>query len=155
MRLVRNTGSDRVIDLLRPALAPGNGLDMVTPVLSLFAFAEALRDLAAVSRCRFVLPPEDAELAILGSDVDRPARNRLQAPWLARRMTEWLQSNAEVRRALGPIPQGAFVLRDRNALALQGLLGSLAFSTDGLSTESSNGVEELYTGCETSLSESS
>ena len=132
MRLVRNAGSDRVIDLVRPWLTRGNRLDVVTPTLSLFAFAEVLRDLAAVPRCRFLLPPEGAELAILGSDADRPARNRLQAPWLAGRLAEWLHSNAEVRRALGSIPQGAFVLRDSDARPLQGLLGSLAFSTDGL-----------------------
>jgi len=132
MRLVRNAGSDRVIELLRPWLTPGARLDVVTPALSLFAFAEVLRDLAAVGQCRFLLPPENAELAILGSVADRAARNRLQAPWLAKRVAEWLQLNAEIRRALGPIPQGAFVLRDSDARSLQGLLGSLAFSTDGL-----------------------
>ena len=132
MRLVRNVGSDRVIELLRPWLTAGNRLDVVTPALSLFAFAEVLRELAAVAQCRLLLPPESAELAILGTAADRAARNRLQAPWLARSLAEWLQSNAEIRRALGPIPQGAFVLRDSDARAVQGLLGSLAFSTDGL-----------------------
>ena len=38
----------------------------------------------------------------------------------------------EVRRAVAPIPQGAFVLRNTEAQPSQALLGSVAFSTDGL-----------------------
>ena len=132
MRLVRNAGSDRVIELVRPWLKPGSRLDVVTPALSLFAFAEMLRDLAAAAQCRFLLPPDGAELAIFGSEADRAARNRLQARWLATRFAEWLRSNTEIRRALGPIPQGAFVLRDNDGCPQQVFLGSLSFSTDGL-----------------------
>ncbi|MFH1015934.1 MAG: helicase-related protein [Chloroflexota bacterium] len=88
--------------------------------------------MAALARCRLLLPPASAELAVLGSDADRTARNRLQTRWLASRLAQWLQSKAEVRRALGAVPQGAFVVRDSDAQPLQVLLGSLAFSTDGL-----------------------
>ena len=132
MKLVRNTGADRVIDLLRPALAPGRQLDVVTPAFSLFAFAEMLHAVAALARCRLLLPPTSGELAVLGSEADRAARNSLQTRWLASRLTQWLQSKAEVRRALGAVPQGAIVVRDGDAQPLQVLLGSLAFSTDGL-----------------------
>lgn len=132
MKLVRNTGSDRVIEVIRPWLTPGRQLDIVTPVLSLFAFAEILRDVAALARCRFVLPPESSDLAILGSDADRAARNRLQTRWLARQLSQWLENKTDVRRAHSAVPQGAFVLRDNEARPLQVLLGSLAFSTDGL-----------------------
>jgi len=132
VKLVRNTGADRVIDLLRPALAPGRQLDVVTPAFSLFAFAEMLHAVAALARCRLLLPPTSGELAVLGSEADRAARNSLQTRWLASRLTQWLQSKAEVRRALGAVPQGAIVVRDGDAQPLQVLLGSLAFSTDGL-----------------------
>ena len=40
MRLVHNSGTDRVIDLMRPHLLPGQQLGCVTPSFSLFAFAE-------------------------------------------------------------------------------------------------------------------
>jgi len=132
MRLVRNAGNDRVIEPVRPWLKPGSRLDVVTPTLSLFAFAEMLRDLAATAQCRFLLPPEGSEPAIFGSEADRATRNRLQARWLATRFAEWLLSDTEIRRALGPIPRGAFVLRDNDARPQQVLLGSLSFSTDGL-----------------------
>jgi hypothetical protein len=132
MRLVRNTGTDRVVDLFRPQLTAGRQLDIVTPAFSLFAFSEMLREVDALARCRLLLPPASAELAILGSEADRGARNHLQTRWLASRLSQWLQSKAEVRRAMGTVPQGAFVLRDGDGHPLHVLLGALAFSTDGL-----------------------
>lgn len=132
MKLVRNTGTDRVIDLLRPVLTAGRQLDAVTSTFSLFAFSEMLLEVAALARCRLLLPPASSELAVLGSDADRAARNRLQTRWLAGRLAQCLQSKVEVRRAPSAVPQGAFVVRDGDARPLQVLLGSLAFSTDGL-----------------------
>ena len=132
MKIVRNTGTDRVVDLLRPRLTAGRQLDVVTPSFSLFAFAEIQHALAIMTRCRLLLPPANTDLAVLGTDADRTARNRLQTRWLASALSRWIESKAEVRRALGAVPQGAFVVRDGEASPVQVLLGSLAFSTDGL-----------------------
>ncbi len=132
MKLVRNTGADRIIDLLRPALTAGRQLDVVTPALSLFAFADILEQLKVLEHCRLVLPATSSDLALLGSEADRAARNQLRSRWLATRLAAWLEGKAEVRRAHGSIPQGAFVLRDPQSRPLNALLGSLAFTTDGL-----------------------
>ena len=132
MKIVRNTGTGRVIDLLRPELQAGRHLDVVTQSMSVFAFGGLLEQIVTLARCRLVLPPVGADLALQGSEADRAARNGLQARWLARRLSQWLSGNAEVRRATGAVPQGAFVVRDATAQPLQVLLGSLALSTDGL-----------------------
>lgn len=132
MKLIRNSGTDRVIDLLRPQLTAGRKCDVITSALSVFAFSELLRELSALERYRLILPAVGADLSVLGSDADRAARNRLQIRWLARRFIQWLESKAELRRAVGAVPQGAFVLRNGESNPLQVLLGSLAFSTDGL-----------------------
>ena len=132
MKLVQNSGTDRVIDLLRPNLTPGCQLDMVTPSFSLFAFSEMHHELAALFKCRLLLPQVTTELLILGSEADRTARNRLQNRWIASRLLQWLQSKSEVKLAPGSVPQGAFVVRDGDAVPEQVLLGSLAFTTDGL-----------------------
>lgn len=60
--MVRNTGADRVIDLLRPGLTAGRQLDVVTPEFSLFAFAEMLHEVTALARCRLLLPPASGEI---------------------------------------------------------------------------------------------
>ncbi len=130
MKIIRNIGTDRVIDLLRPQLTTWRQCDLITSMMSLFAFSELVHELAALDGCRLVLPPTGSDLALLGSDADRAARNRLQTRWLARRLAQWIENKADVRRAVGAVPQGAFVVRDGEKLPLQALLGSLAFSTD-------------------------
>jgi SNF2 family DNA or RNA helicase len=132
MKILRNTGTERVIDVIRPWLKPGSQLDVVTPSLSLFAFAEIIEEASKVAKARVLLPPDGADLAFLGTEADRAARNRLQARWLARRCAGWIEDKAEVRRANGAVPQGAIVLRDGDARPRQAVLGSFAFSTDGL-----------------------
>ena len=132
MKIVRNSGTDRVIDLLRPELTAGRRLDVVTPNLSLFAFSELLPEVTTLANCRLIVPPASSDLELFGSDADRAARNRLQTRWLAGHLANWLQNKAEVRRAAAAVPQGTLVVRDSGAQPLQALLGSLAFSTAGL-----------------------
>ena len=90
MKLIHNTGADRVIDLMRPHLKHGNQLGCVTPSFSLFAFAELRDALTALERVQLVLPPGDAELGFLGVEGDRAARNRLQVRWLANQCAKWI-----------------------------------------------------------------
>ncbi|NMM08314.1 SNF2-related protein [Polaromonas sp.] len=130
MKFVSNAGQERVIDLLRPGLMPGHRLDIVSPVYSLFAYAEIQSDTSHLAHT--LTPPEAADLALLGSPADRAARNRLQVPWLARQFAHWIDTKAEVRRAKGAIPQGAMVMRDSLNQPLQAVLGSFGCSTDGL-----------------------
>ena len=132
MKFVSNSGSDRVLDLVWPWLKPDHQLDIVSPVFSLFAFAEVQNLAGSLKQARLIAPPENADLALLGSPADRAARNRLQAPWLARQFATWLQNKAELRCSSGTIPQGALVMRDPTATAQQVVLGSFGFSTDGL-----------------------
>lgn len=132
MKFVTNSGNDRVLDRIRPWLKPGHQLDMVTRSFSLFAFEELLADATKLARARLVVPAAEEDLALLGDQGDRAARNRLQAPWLARRLAAWIEANAQVKHAGGGIPQGTLVLRDEAGSAQQAILGSFTFSTDGL-----------------------
>lgn len=144
MKIIRNSGTDRVIDHIRPFLTPGAQADIVTPTLSLFAFADVRGELGGLSRCRFLLPPDSTDLALLGTDADRSARNQLQTRWLAASLARWLDQRGEVRRAPGPIPQGAFVVRNGDARPRQAVLGSLAFSTDGLGLTPGNPLNLIH-----------
>ena len=132
MKVLQNTGTDRVIDLIRPGLLPDHQLDLITPSFSLFAFAEVRAELARLRSVRLLLPTEEVDLALLGTAADRAARNRLQTRWLASRCSDWIRVKAEIRRAGTAVPQGAAVLRDRNGQPQSAVLGSFAFSTDGL-----------------------
>ena len=138
MKIIRNSGAERVIDLVRPQMQPGHRLDAVTPALSLFAFAELMTEVAGLDKARLLLPQESMDLASLGGENDRAARNQLRTRWLAKRFAEWLAAKAEVRRAVGAVPQSALVLRDAQDHPRQVVLGSFAFSTEGLGTTPGN-----------------
>lgn len=130
MKLINNSGSDRVIDLMRPHLIPGHQLGCVTPSFSLFAFAELRDVLTKLERVQLILPPADDNF--LGGESDRAARNRLQSRWLANQCARWLGGTVELRRAHGAVPQGAAVMRTPDGTTNQAVLGSFSFSTDGL-----------------------
>ncbi len=137
MRVLHNTGTDRVLDLIRPLLLENSGLDLVTPSWSLFAFAE-LKDELVGLRARIVFPADGTGLDLLGNAADRAARNRLQNRWLAAECARWLRERAELRSANGPVPQGTAVIRDSNGGPAQVVLGSFAFSTQGLGVTPGN-----------------
>lgn len=132
MKLVQNSGSDRVIDLLLPHLIPGSRLGCVTPSFSLHAFAELREALNGLEKVQFVLPADNDRLELLGGEGDRAQRNRLQARWLANQCAQWLTQKAEVRRAHGRVPQGAAVLTSTSDEPAQVVLGSFALSSEGL-----------------------
>lgn len=132
MRILRNAGTDRVLDVIKPQLPSGGSLDAVSPAFSLFAF-EALRDeLAKLAGARLVLPSDQTSLGLTGGAADRGARNRLAVPWLAAVCEQWVSNHAEVRSATGPVPQGAMVVRDPAGAPQRVAIGSLALTTEGL-----------------------
>lgn len=132
MKIISNAGADRVIDLIRPWLRRGICIDIASETWSLHAFGELAPRLATMANARVMLPPGDVDLQLLGSAADRATRNRLQGRWLAQRCATWFETKVEVRRANGPVPQGAVVLRNDDGGPGQAVLGSFAFSTDGL-----------------------
>ena len=145
MRIVANTGADRVIDIVQPELRAGNRIDLASSTLSLFAFDELAANLTRTAGARFLLPPDYTDLTLLGTVVDRAARNRLQGRWLAGRCADWIENGAEIRRASGAVPQGAIVLRNGDGRAVQGVLGSFSFSTDGLGLAPGNPLNLIQT----------
>ena len=132
LKLIQNAGTDRVIDLIRPHLKSGKQLSCVTPSLSLYAFSEIYEALSLLDRVQLIVSPDDVALDFLGSPSDRAARNRLQARWLANQCAKWISEKVELRRAAGPVPQGALVMRNPESMPEQVVLGSLAFSSSGL-----------------------
>jgi hypothetical protein len=110
MRLVKNTGTDRVIDELRRSLLPPSSLDLASSEFSLFAYAELRELLDKLDACRIVLPnAEGEELGLTGSNADRAFRNRLQLRWLARECSAWIRKKAELRIAPGRLPQSILI----------------------------------------------
>jgi hypothetical protein len=83
MKLIQNTGTQRVIDLMRPHLKHGNRLDCVTPSFSLYAFAEIREALSALERVQLIVPKATVPPAIGCRPVGLPtsAPKWLQGQW--------------------------------------------------------------------------
>jgi superfamily II DNA or RNA helicase len=139
MKLIKNTGSDRVIDELRRALAPPSSLDLASSSFSLFAFAE-LRDLLEkLDACRVVLPATSGgELGLTGSDADRSFRNRLELRWLARECGTWISRKAEVRGASALLPQSMLIAGKPESETQRVITGNCPFTTEGLGVTPGN-----------------
>jgi hypothetical protein len=98
MRLVRNTGSDRVIDALIPELRPGRSLSVVTSKLSIFAFQALRTGLRGLDSIRLILPEEESDLDVFGTEADRVLRNLLRQRWLTGALAQWLRERVDIRR---------------------------------------------------------
>jgi hypothetical protein len=133
MKLVKNTGTDRVIDELRKSLLPPSSLDLASADFSLFAYAE-LRDLLEkLETCRIILPnAEREELGLTGSNADRAFRNHLQLRWLARECGAWIRRKAELRIAPGRLPQSILIGGVPESEKQRVITGNCAFTTEGL-----------------------
>ncbi len=133
MKLINNTGLNRVIDVLRQTVQNGASLDIASPALSLFAFFE-LRDLLNnAGPSRLVLPLDtDGDLLLLGSAADRAARNRLQVHWLARECEKWIREKTNVRSSSALLPQSAYFIRHPDMGKSRIITGNCPFTTDGL-----------------------
>ena len=133
MRLINNTGTDRVIDVLRQTAQSGASLDIASPALSLFAFFEIRDLLNHVMHSRLILSLDaNGDLTLLGSAADRAARNRLQARWLANDCAKWIHEKTEVRASSSLLPQSAYFIRNLDATRCRVITGNCSLTTDGL-----------------------
>ncbi len=133
MRLIRNSGTDRVVDEVRRRLQGGVQLDIASPSFSLMAFA-ALNDLLyCLSKARLILPLSvESDLGLFGNADDRARRNRLQGRWLANACADWIREKAEVRSPGSFIPQSLYGIRNENFAATTIITGNCPFTTNGL-----------------------
>ena len=138
MRLVRNTGGDRLADVLRRELRPGRQLSVVTDKLSLPAFQELRTGLGGLTRVRLLLPADEGALGLFGTEADRAQRNLLRQRWLAGELARWLRETVEIRRVRKAIPQGVVLVSDGDGAPIQGFVGSLDWSTAGLGLTASD-----------------
>ena len=133
VKLIKNTGDNRVIDEIRAALGPRTTLDIASPAFSVFAFGEAKSLLENIERCRLVIPtPSDSEPQLLGSEADLPFRNLLNTRALSRELAAWIEKKVDLRSAPSPLPQALFSIGNGDGTPSRVLTGHCAFTTDGL-----------------------
>ena len=139
MKLLKNQGTDRVIDELRTSLTAGGSLDAASPNLSLFAYSDLREVLRRLSGSRLIVSPPQADAQLLlGSDADRGSRNQLSTHKLARDLAEWLRKFVEVKAAPGPLPQATLVAKNADGTPAKVISGNCPLTTDGLGLTPAN-----------------
>jgi len=138
MKLVRNTGNDRVVDIVSRELMTSRSLDVVTPHLSIFGFAALRETLERIVSTRMIVPPVGSDMMILGHEADRAARNRLQARWLAKRCEAWLRESVDLRPTPTSVPQGTLVVRGEDGEPQRVIHGAFSLTTTGLGVTPGN-----------------
>lgn len=133
MRLIANTGNDRVLDELQKTLPYASQFDVASPEFSLFAFSSTRDLLQKLAQCRLVLPLSgDGAIHVLGSDCDRASRNQLKNRALARDCARWLKEKVQLRFVPDSLPQSMLIARNTASGESKVISGNCPFSTNGL-----------------------
>ena len=130
MDLIKNTGRERVLDKLEEWLQAGSALDIMSPNLSLHAFAEVRELLKRAHSVRLLLE-DGASLtsSLFGGHSDIGYRNKLQGRWHARSTLDWLGRQVQLRYA-DRLPQSMAIVR--HASLSRAAIGACSLTTEGL-----------------------
>ena len=133
MKLIQNSGTDRVIDELRRTLIDRTEMNIVSPAFSLFAFSELQELLGKLETCRLVLQAtERTYMSFLGSESDRPYRNRLQTRWIGLGCSDWIRNKTQLRVTQAGLPQSCLLIKNTDSSHLHAITGACPLTTDGL-----------------------
>ena len=131
MRVISNTGNDRVMDEMRQ-IAEGSSLSVASAVFSLYAYASLREKLRTLRDAQLIVSSSISPEQILGEDADRAFRNKLTAKWLASDCFSFLRKTAQVAELPQSLFQSVLVLRDTNDHPTTALSGDCSFTTAGL-----------------------
>lgn len=141
MRLIANSGTDRVFDILQSSVNEASFVDIASPALSLFAYGELKDLLQKTKSSRLLLPTSmDGALGLLGDEAERLYRNKLQTRWLAKKCSAWITKKVEVRKVQTDLPQSTIVVRCSEAEKDRAILGNCPLTTEGLGLTPGNGM---------------
>jgi SNF2 family DNA or RNA helicase len=133
MKLLPNSGKQRVIDELVEDEVVTSHLDLATSGFSLFAFAELRPLLSSLTKARLLLSMQDnLPSDLVGGPEERSQRNRLLARHLARLCSQWIDQKAEVRFSPFPLPQSAFIPFDSQDAPNKAIVGQCPLTLQGL-----------------------
>ena len=141
MKLLDNKAHGTVVDALRAALSRAESASVLTDAWSVFAWQALQRELQQLDSLRVLLTqptqpsasvtPELLAQSLLGGPEERPLRNSLSAPTIARACAAWLASNVQFKTTAAAVPHSLYHVTRRGSdpIAIQ---GSASFTAPGL-----------------------
>jgi len=133
MKILKNSGAQRVLDELREAITGRASLDAASPAVTLFGFSEIRSLLNGTTACRLVAPSQQLTAgALLGSEADRSYRNQLNVSGRARDFATWIREEVNLKSSPTMLPQATLVVRGEQGQPQRAISGSCALTTEGL-----------------------
>ncbi|MEY3444990.1 MAG: hypothetical protein RLZZ519_3271, partial [Bacteroidota bacterium] len=133
MKIIKNTGSETVAELLENVPPSGKVGTFITPQLSVFAFETLKTWLEDLQTARILLPTTGwADLGLVGDDSEVGLRNQLRVPALAKALATWLEQKGEVKLAGARLPQSLISVTDGEGLAEIAIAGACSLNSEGL-----------------------
>lgn len=131
MKLITNSGTERVLDELRTWRTEKTPINIMSPCFSVHAFDEVAEQFEKAADFRLILGNDQiVAQGLFGGPNETAMRAKLKGRWLARRASAWLKKSAKVRQVNSAPPQSLIVGGPLGAR--KALLGSCSFSTEGL-----------------------
>ena len=138
MKLVKNVGDQRVVDLLPKVVEP-DLLEAASTEFSIFGFSEFIERLGGLQKLKLILPIVATEAQrIWGNENERSLRNKLNAQALSKAVLETLENEVDLRLSKFPLPQSIIAIKDvENTCAI---IGHCPLTAEGLGLSPSNAL---------------
>src|SRR5438874_1230014 len=102
-------------------------VDLLSPAISIHAFAELQGHLDKIDGCRLLLDDNEYLQSVFGGPEDITSRGKLQVRWQARLLANWLSQYSDVRLSSSRPSQSIIVVETDNIR--RALLGTCALTT--------------------------
>ena len=140
MRLLRNTGDDRVIDFLDATSSERSKVEWLTSGISLYGIERVQRVLGDNATIDLTISAQPTLLDLQGGRSDRTLRHRLIDRRLAKVLCSWIRTHATIRNAPSDVVQDALVIGENGKDSAGALVGSFSLTTSGLGVTGGGGL---------------
>jgi len=138
MRLLKNTGSDRVLDFLTNSNLKGSNVQWLTSAISIYGLELIKTLIGELGSLELTISNLPSIEELQGSKADRNTRHRLIDRRLSKSLGEWLNSNSSIRKAPSPVVQDAVVVSSKESFSA--IVGSFSLTTAGLGLNGASGL---------------
>ena len=143
MKLVKNIGDDRVVNLI-PKCESTTDVGLVSSAFSIYGFSELLKRLQSYHRIKMLLPAEATALDKLwGNEAERNLRNKLTAQPLSSSTLNVLKSHGDLRLTAYPLPQSIIAIEEPNSSRT--IIGQCPINAEGLGLAPSKALSLIQT----------
>ncbi|MDA3862836.1 MAG: helicase-related protein [Deltaproteobacteria bacterium] len=135
-KIIDNKTLGSVVSELKENINDGSTLSVISNLFSLYAYEEMKENLSKIDKFKLLVPSckteENFLNNLLGSELDRRLRNRLDLSHIAKEVSSWLKSKCEVRWLAQIVNQNLIHISNQDNQKNLAIIGGSNFTTDGL-----------------------